>query len=289
MISEKSKKLGIVIPSFNQVRYLEKAITSAIACKKYIDADIVVMDGGSTDGSIDIIKKYESDLLLWRSEKDAGQGDAINKGMSHLLHCKYLIWLNSDDEYQSAKVLADMVEYAVKNQYDLCYGKSYFIDENSKIIGEYPTKLYSYEQLGFNCYFSQPSVMFSSEIWEKVGGINTNLHMCLDYELWIRMAKNSTVGYFEDYVGNTRMYGDTKTATNVKVHLEEAICILMHYYGKVPNHWIRSYCREVLAIKNRYVRAGIALMVKPFVVKKIVVTYSGVWYNQRGISCDNQD
>ncbi len=268
MMEDKKLKLGIVIPSFNQDKYLEKAIQSAVESKKHVNADIVVMDGGSTDESVEIIKKYQNELLYWQSEPDHGQGDAINRGMQHLLNCDYLIWLNSDDEYDSPGALKKMITYASEQGLDLCYGKSYFIDEEGKRIGEYPTKPYSYQDLGFNCYFSQPSVMFSSKLWKACGGINTNLHMCLDYELWIRMAQIGKVGYFEDYVGNTRMYDDTKTATNVKRHLEEAICILYHYYGKVPNHWIRSYWREKGASKSKMILGIIALLTKRSVVKE---------------------
>lgn len=267
MMEDKKLKLGIVIPSFNQDKYLEKAIQSAVESKKHVDADIVVMDGGSTDESVEIIKKYQNELLYWQSEPDHGQGDAINRGMQHLLHCDYLIWLNSDDEYNSPGALKKMIIYASEQELDLCYGKSYFIDEEGKRIGEYPTKPYSYQDLGFNCYFSQPSVMFSSKLWKACGGINTNLHMCLDYELWIRMAQMGKVGYFEDYVGNTRMYDDTKTATDVKRHLEEAICILYHYYGKVPNHWIRSYWREKGISKSKIILGIVALLTKHSVVK----------------------
>lgn len=266
-------RLGIVIPSYNQGRYLERAIKSVLENVKYISADIVVMDGGSSDDSVCIIKKYENEFLFWTSEKDGGQGDAINKGMSHLLHCNYLTWLNSDDEYNSIYALRDALVFAVHNNLDVCYGKSYFIDKTGCKIGEYPTKHFSYRNLGNECYFSQPSVIFSTEKWRESGGINTELHMCLDYELWIRMTKMSNVGYFENFIGNTRIYSDTKTSTNSKRHLEEAICILKHYYGNVPDHWIRSYLKETKEIKNKFLLEIVTLFCKKNIIKSVEQNY----------------
>lgn len=239
------KKVGIVIPSFNQGKYIEQAILSVLENKKYCDIDLVVMDGGSTDETLSILERYQTSFYYWRSERDHGQADAINQGMKHLQHCDYVMWLNSDDVYQESNSVKKLLDYMCYHNVRAAYGKSYFIDEEGKITGEYPTERFSVKNLGERCYISQPSVMIEESLWEERGGLNSSLQMCLDYELWIRIAKICTFGFYEGYVGNTRIYKDTKTATMQLQHLREAVSILLHHYGKVPIHWLYALYLEM--------------------------------------------
>lgn len=231
-------KIGIVIPSYNQGKYIEAALKSVIANKRNADIQIAVMDGGSKDETISIIRKYESELTFWCSEADAGQADAINKGIQVLSECHYYMWLNSDDIYENEYAVQLIADYAEKNHYEVCYGLSHFVNENGETIGEYPVETYSKEALGDRCYLSQPSVLFSKAAYLRVGPINADLKMCLDYEYWIRLSKEYTFGYIPEYIGCTRMYSETKTATMQQQHLKEAFQILMKYYGDVPMQWV---------------------------------------------------
>lgn len=233
-----SVKIGVIIPSYNQGKYIEKTILSVIANKKNVNIDIAVIDGGSEDETCEIIKKYETHLRYWCSEKDKGQADAINKGIAVLSDCDYYMWLNSDDIFENEFAVNKIVNYAFGKQYEVCYGLSHFVDEKDEIIGEYPVEEFSYKKLGQRCFLSQPSVIFSRKAYELVGPLNENLKMCLDYEYWIRLAQKYEFGYIREFIGSTRMYGDTKTATMQKIHLEEAINILWKYYGDVPIHWL---------------------------------------------------
>lgn len=234
----KNVKVGVVIPSYNQGIYLERAIQSVIENKQNIDIQIAVIDGGSRDNSIDIIRKYESELAYWCSEKDQGQADAINKGISKLWNCDYFLWLNSDDVYEAPDAVYKLVSHTIQNGYEVCYGLSHFIDEDDNVIGEYKVEAFDKKALGNRCYLSQPSVMFSKKAYEKVGPLNVKLQMCLDYEYWIRLAQKYEFGFLKEYVGATRMYGETKTSTMQQRHLQEGITILRKYYGKVPMHWV---------------------------------------------------
>lgn len=233
-----SSKVGIIIPSYNQGQFLERTILSVLDNKKNVDMDIALVDGGSTDETIDIIQKYEANFKACFSESDRGQADAINKGIQALPDCKYYMWLNSDDIYESATAVSELVNFAENNDYEVCYGLSHFIDAHDKVIGTYPVEPFSYENLGNRCYISQPSLLFSRKAYEKVGPLNISLKMCLDYEYWMRLAKEFEFGFCEKYIGATRMYGETKTSTMQKRHLQEAITILHKYYGEVPIHWI---------------------------------------------------
>lgn len=232
------RKVGIIIPSYNQGKFIEAAICSVLANRKHIDMAIAVMDGGSQDETKSIILKYEDQLDAWCSEPDGGQANAINKGIQALPNCKYYIWLNSDDVFEDEYSVSKIVSYAEKNNLEVCYGLSHFIDEQGDIIGEYPVEEFSYKKLGQRCFLSQPSVMFSKKAYEEVGQINEALKMCLDYEYWIRLAKKYEFGLIKEYIGSTRMYGETKTSTMQQQHLKEGISILMKFYGKVPMHWV---------------------------------------------------
>lgn len=233
-----SRRVGVIIPSYNQGQYIEAAICSILNNRKHIDIAIAIMDGGSQDGTIDIIKKYHGQIDVWCSEKDGGQAAAINKGIKALPDCQYYMWLNSDDVYEDEYAILKICEHAEQNNLEVCYGLSHFINDKGEIIGEYPVEEYSRELLGKRCFLSQPSVMFSRKAYVTVGPLNEKMKMCLDYEYWMRLAQKYEFGFIEEYIGATRMYGETKTATMQQQHLKEAIGILAKYYGKVPMRWV---------------------------------------------------
>lgn len=267
----KNVKVGIVIPSYNQGIYLERAIKSVIENKQHADIEIAVIDGGSQDNSVEIIKKYESQITYWCSKKDAGQADAINKGIRKLSACDYYLWLNSDDVYESPDAVHKIVTYAVQNRYEVCYGLSHFIDENDNVIGEYEVEAFNKKVLGNRCYLSQPSVMFSKKAYQEIGPLNTKLQMCLDYEYWIRLAQKYEFGFVKEYIGATRMYGETKTSTMQKVHLQEGITILQKYYGRVPMHWVVTcwLADRTKSVWHRIPKRILLIALKPF--KKVII------------------
>lgn len=234
------EKIGIIIPSYNQGKYLERTILSVLENARNANIEIALIDGGSTDHSVEIIQKYKDSFTTWCSEADKGQADAINKGIIRLPNCKYYMWLNSDDVFEDEMSVKKIADFAEQGKYEVCYGLSHLIDENGKVIGEYPVESYSYKKLGNRCFLSQPSVLFSKKAFEAVGLLNQELKMCLDYEYWMRLAQKYDFGFIQEHIGCTRMYGETKTATMQEKHLSEAIVLLQHYYGKVPMRWIVS-------------------------------------------------
>ncbi len=231
------KKTGIVIPCLNQGEYMEEAILSVIANKKHADIELVIMDGGSTDQTLSIIKKYEADISFWHSGPDGGQAAALNRGFQISGSCRYLMWLNADDVYEDAYSVKKIVDFADENGYEVCYGLSHFMDAQGRITGEYPVEPFDRRALGDHCYLSQPAVLFSRRAYEKTGPLNEKLQMCLDYEYWIRLARKYEFGWIQEYIAATRMHAQTKTATMQAVHVKEAIAVLQQYYGRVPVHW----------------------------------------------------
>ncbi|WP_322508462.1 glycosyltransferase family 2 protein, partial [Anaerolinea sp.] len=125
--------VNIVTPSFNQARFLEETMLSVLH-QDYPHIEYIVVDGGSTDGSVDIIRRYADRLAWWVSEPDRGQTDAINKGFAHA-HGEILAWLNSDDTYQPGAVRAAVEALEKHPEAAMVYGDAHYIDENGRVIG----------------------------------------------------------------------------------------------------------------------------------------------------------
>ena len=115
-----SKKIGIVIPSYNQGKYIEKTILSVLKNAENANIDIALIDGGSKDESIDIIEKYKQNFFYYCSEPDGGQAAAINKGIDKLPDCQYYMWLNSDDVFEKSDSVKKISEFATVYNYDVC-------------------------------------------------------------------------------------------------------------------------------------------------------------------------
>lgn len=233
--------LGIVIPSFNQGIYLERAINSVISCYEYINIKIAIVDGNSTDNSKDIIDKYKDFFYFSQRKNDGGQANAINIGIEHLPDCDYYMWLNSDDVYENGKNVSRLAQYMKKNGYEVAYGLSNYIDISDRVIGRYPVQPFSRKKLESVCYISQPSVMFSRKAYYTVGPLNEKLKMCLDYEYWIRLSKKYKFGFYQEIIGNTRLYAETKTSLYQKRNYAEGIYIQSNLCDKVDREWLLGY------------------------------------------------
>jgi glycosyltransferase involved in cell wall biosynthesis len=238
--------VSIVTPSYNQGRYIEETIQSILS-QNYPHLEYIVVDGGSNDNTIEILKKYEG-LLTWISEKDRGQADAINKGF-HMAKGEIVAWLNSDDTY-----LPGAIQHAVRYleahpEVGMLYGEGYHIDEDGEFIERYYTEPFDYRRLSEVCFICQPTVFLRSEVIKTVGPLDITLHYCLDYEYWMRIAKRFRIGYLDKYLANTRLHLDTKTLSKrVAVH-QETLQVVKRHYGQVPIRWINAYAHAYLTEK----------------------------------------
>lgn len=179
----------IVTPSYNQVRYLERTILSVLN-QDYPNIEYIVIDGGSTDGSVEIIKKYENKISYWISEPDRGQSHAINKGFQKATG-EIFNWLNSDDILMpSATTIA--VHYLVNNpKYGLVYADRLVIDEKDQVLA--CVELPSFNRLffKFRSWLPQETAFFRRELWYKINGLDETLHYSMDFDLWCRFMKIS--------------------------------------------------------------------------------------------------
>lgn len=226
----------IAVPSFNQGRYLDQALQSIF--EQDVPVEVFVMDGGSTDGSLDIIRRWEHRLAGWRSHRDNGQAAAINEGIA-CGSAPYVAWLNSDDWYLKGglahlcRALSDEAQNA-----PMAYGLALNVVEKSG--RRYPVWVepFSERRLALRCIISQPATLIRRSAWEAVGGADPDLHMVMDYDLWWRLFKARGALYFvQQDVAVNREHETTKTNTLRRRHYSEAIRTVRKHHGSVPIKW----------------------------------------------------
>jgi len=222
--------ISIITPSFNQGNYLEETILSVVE-QKFTEFEYIVIDGGSTDNSTDIIKKYKDRITYSVSEKDKGQSDAINKGF-----CKatgeIVAWLNSDDMYfpYTLQYVADI--FHNNPDVDLLYGDVEQLYENGKT--EY-YKVKTFEPLDFLSRVSihQPSVFWRKKLLDEVGLLDENLHYLMDYDLWMSIFFNYKTLKVDKLLSRFRIHSKSKTSNNAPgLYLD---------YRKIFSRFLHSY------------------------------------------------
>jgi len=220
---ENTPKLSVVTPSFNQGRFLEECIDSVLS-QGYPKLEYLIIDGGSTDNSVEIIKKYDKYLTYWISKKDNGQADAINKGFRKATGV-IVSWLNSDD-FLLPMALKNIAESYIKNpRAPFHYGNGYRGDINGNKISRYfekGTVCFNYKAmlLGLN-YILQPSAFIRRSSLINICYLNTSLHYGMDSDLWLNLAKTGDPQPIADCLSVSREYGETKTSMGSFARVEE--------------------------------------------------------------------
>ncbi|HUI88911.1 MAG TPA: glycosyltransferase family 2 protein [Anaerolineales bacterium] len=202
--------VSVVTPSFNQARFLEATIQSVLS-QNYPRLEYIIVDGGSADGSVDIIKKYLGRLAWWTSEADQGQTDAINKGFAHAKG-DILAWINSDDTYEPGAVSSAVDFLRDHPEVGLVYGDANYINEDSRMIGRFPAAQTDLARLrrGY-VHIPQQAAFFRSALWREVGPLDPSFYFAMDYDLWVRLAARSQVKYIPQTWANFRLHTFGKT------------------------------------------------------------------------------
>jgi GT2 family glycosyltransferase len=244
----------IAVPSYNQGRFLEGALTSILEQK--LPVEIFVADAGSTDQSINIIKKFEGQLAGWRSHADRGQAAAINEGVGKGT-ATYVGWLNSDDMLLSGglKRLVDALEN--NPNAPAAYGRVWNHIEATGTRRPVWVEPFSKTRMAMRCIVSQPGTLIRRSAWEAVGGLDESLRMAIDYDLWWRLYKNfAPLEFIDEFVALNRDHADTKTNTQRRLHYREAMAIVRKYNGRVPMKWwlAQPYAVWLKAVTNAFQR-----------------------------------
>ena len=230
-----SPLITIAVPSFNQGCYLEEALQSIFS--QGIPVEVCVIDGGSSDNSVEIIKRWEKRLFYWRSRPDEGQADAINEGIAKGT-APFVCWLNSDDWLIKDKV--NLLLNALNKSADapMVYGEVLNYNQKYKSFRKVNVEPFDEHRLAIRCIISQPATLIRRSVWESVGGVDKGLSMAMDYDLWWRIYKKFGKPLFlKDIISVNRDHLFTKTNSQRSKHYKEAIHIVGKYYGSVPFKW----------------------------------------------------
>jgi glycosyltransferase involved in cell wall biosynthesis len=237
--------VSIVTPSYNQGNYIEETILSVLG-QDYPNVEYTVIDGGSKDQTVNILKKYDK-KIKWLSEHDKGQADAVNKGF-RVAKGEILGWLNSDDVYLPGAVRRAVAYFEAHPDAVMVYGNAYYTDRDSVITGIYESDHFNFGKLARHCFICQPAVFIHAAALKEVGGLDVSLETCLDYDLWIRIAKQykGRIGFTEDYLAISRMYEENKTLSMRVVVYDEIVSTVKKHFGYVPDSWVHGYITDVI-------------------------------------------
>jgi glycosyltransferase involved in cell wall biosynthesis len=226
-------RITVVTPSYNQGRFLEATLRS-VHDQGYPNLEHIVIDGGSTDGSVEIIRKFEHRLAYWVSEPDKGQTDALIKGFSRATG-EILAWLNSDDLYEP-RTLWEVAEFFSGHpNVQFVYGDALWIDTEGRILKpkkEIPFNWFIW--LYDHNYIPQPSAFWRRELYEAVGGLDPRFDLAMDADLWIRFAERTRPLHVRRIWSRMRLYPEQKNQRLRAISNEEDEVIRKRYLPDEP-------------------------------------------------------
>ncbi len=240
-------RVSIITPSLNQAPFLARCLGSVHAQGRD-DVEHIVMDGGSTDGSIDTLRDHE-DRLAWRSGPDGGQVRAINTGFAHASG-ELLMWLNADDELLEGALDALVARLDADPGADAVYARARMVDEDGALIRPYPTFDLRREDLRRKCSICQPTVLIRRTALERVGLANPALDICFDYELWLRLLASGRMVFLDREVAVTRQHDATKTASRRLRALVEAGYLMRAHFGGPTWRWSAKWAAHRWALSR---------------------------------------
>lgn len=257
-------KISIITPSFNQGSFIERTIESVLSQRGDFELEYLVVDGGSTDATLSVLRRYEG-RLRWVSEPDRGQCDAINKGL-RMTSGDVVGWLNSDDLYEPGAL--ESVAGALRGGARWCFGGCRIIDQDDREIRRAITRYKTAQArrhglrrlLGRN-YISQPATFFRRDLIAQVGPVDEALHFSMDYDLWLRFARVAPPVFIPRPLAAFRWHGASKTGARYRTGAWEAFRVACgHARGlerlALPGHLAR-YVAQVATYRALDVAAAL--------------------------------
>ena len=218
--------------------YLPRTIESVLS-QDYPNIEYIVMDGGSTDRTLEILRSY-GDRLRYFSEPDKGPSDAVHKGFQHA-HGEIFAWLGADDIYLPGAVRVAVEALKARPEIGVIYGEGNWIDEHGEVISRYPTLPFDPKDLEWDCFICQPASFIRASAYRRCG-LDPDVNFSFDYDLWIRMAKQGIrFQMIPQYLAGSRMHQGAKTLNERETVFQASMGLLQRHYGYVPFSWAFGY------------------------------------------------
>ena len=247
MVNKALPLVSIITPSYNQADFLEETIRSVLE-QDYPNIEYLVVDGGSTDGSVDIIRKYADRIDWWVSEPDKGQADALNKGMARAKG-EFVAWLNSDDIYRPGAIRKAVNVLQSNPELGMVYSKLDSIDRTGELFNTISYRQYDLLDLLTFRIIGQPTVFMRREVLQHAGPLDPSYNYLLDHHLWLRMLQLAPIKYVPEVWAAARHHPSAKNVAQAARFGEEAFRIL---------EWAKTQpvLGEIVRKHSRTVRAG---------------------------------
>lgn len=229
--------------------YLRETMDSVLS-QDYPNIEYIVMDGGSTDGTVAILESYRNRLQYF-SGSDAGTADAINQGFQKSSG-SILAWLNADDTYLPGAVKTAVERLSAEPDAAAVYGQGYWVDSDGTILRPYPTRTSTAGELGYECCICQPTCFIRRSAFEEAGKLDATLQLAFDYDLWIRLSKHHHLTCIPEYVATSRMHARGKTLRDRRQVFQEGFRVLKRHFGYVPFQWIYGYACYLLDKRDQF-------------------------------------
>lgn len=241
-------KISVITPSLNQGRSIEKSILSVLN-QDYPNLEYIIIDGGSTDASVEIIKKYEKCLAFWVSESDRGYMNAINKGLPRATG-EIIAWLNTDDFYYPGVFIKAAEEFSKDTSIDLLYGDAVLVSEKGRPLFKQTPKGINLRLLSIDCYLAQPSTFIKKDLIKKVGGFDQSITIGADYDFWIRAFKNGKVKYLPLLISKITISYNTKSFKNWGQTIKDNLTVQAKYFHS-PS--LKMYIMSAAYASSKYI------------------------------------
>jgi glycosyltransferase involved in cell wall biosynthesis len=259
-------RISVVTPSFNQAEFLTRTILSVLN-QDYPNLEYIVMDGGSRDGSLEIIRGYERQISYWSSEKDAGQSDGINKGFLKSTG-EILAWLNSDDTYLPGTLKKIAAFFVAHPTVDVLYGDAYIMDEKDSVVRDMKEVRFSKGALrSWQMNLIQPSTFWRRDMFFAAGMLRPQFHFAMDVDLWFRFLNaGAAFAHIPEFLSNFRLHPASKSVSQGGAFPQEFELARVEAFGTPPGalaahalrwgHTLRRYVLFLLQGDMAYANDG---------------------------------
>jgi glycosyltransferase involved in cell wall biosynthesis len=250
--------ISVVTPSYNQARFLERTLRSVLDEQPGVEVELIVIDGGSTDGSVAILERYAPRLAYWVSEPDRGQAHAINKGLSRA-RGDILCWLNSDDRLEPGALAPVARVLSPAGGVEVVAGGVTFVDEHDVELVRLPARYSGRKRLVeyWNSYdLHQPSIFWRRSVAERVGPIDESLGLTMDFDYWLRISEHYPIVTIDQFLSRAVRHTEAKTGLGYQTYRRAQLRDVVARFGSPlsTRDWqIRaSLYRHLLATGLRY-------------------------------------